>query len=81
MSALALSLIYRLRTPIGYIMLVAFVAITASGPINLLSRKLPRALAIPLVYRGIVFLPIFIALIAVPPAVEQGIELANKLPE
>jgi predicted PurR-regulated permease PerM len=79
-SALALYLIYRLRTPIGYIMLGAFVAIAASGPVNLLSRKLPRGLAIVLVYLGIIFLPIIIALIILPPAVEQGIKLANRLP-
>ena len=47
---------------------------------NLVSRKLPRGLAIAIVYLGIVFVPIIIALILVPPAVEQGVKLANKLP-
>jgi predicted PurR-regulated permease PerM len=36
--------------------------------------------AIAIVYLGIVFVPIIIALILVPPAVEQGVNLANKLP-
>ncbi|HYN51718.1 MAG TPA: AI-2E family transporter [Thermoleophilaceae bacterium] len=80
LSALALYLLYLVRTPVGYILLGAFVAIAASGPVNLLSRKLPRGLALVTVYLGIIFLPIIIALILVPPAVEQGIKLANKLP-
>lgn len=80
LSVLALYLVYLVRTPIGYILLGAFVAVAASGPVNLLSRKLPRGLAIAIVYLGIVFVPIIIALILVPPAVEQGVKLANKLP-
>jgi predicted PurR-regulated permease PerM len=80
LSVLALYVVYLVRTPIGYILLGAFVAVAASGPVNLLSRKLPRGLAIATVYLGIVFVPIIIALILVPPAVEQGVKLANKLP-
>jgi len=80
LSVLALYLVYLVRTPIGYILLGAFVAVAASGPVNLLSRKLPRGLAIAIVYLGIVFVPIIVALILVPPAVEQGVKLANKLP-
>jgi predicted PurR-regulated permease PerM len=67
-SALALYLVYRVRTPLGYILLGAFVAIAASGPVNLLGRTLPRGLAIAIVYLGIVFLPIGLGLILVPPA-------------
>jgi predicted PurR-regulated permease PerM len=80
LSVLALYVVYLVRTPIGYILLGAFVAVAASGPVNLLSRKLPRGVAIAIVYLGIVFVPIIIALILVPPAVEQGVNLANKLP-
>jgi predicted PurR-regulated permease PerM len=80
LSVVALYLVYLVRTPIGYILLGAFVAVAASGPVNLLSRKLPRGLAIAIVYLSIVFVPIIIALILVPPAVEQGVKLANKLP-
>ena len=79
-SAAAIYLIYLVRTPISYIMLGAFVAIAASGPVNLLSRKLPRGAAIAIVYLGIVFAPIVIGLILIPPAVEQGVKLANNLP-
>ena len=50
LSVLALYVVYLVRTPIGYILLGAFVAVAASGPVNLLSRKLPRGLAIATVY-------------------------------
>jgi predicted PurR-regulated permease PerM len=81
LSALALYVLYLVREPLGYIFLGAFLAIAASGPVNLLSRKLPRGLAIAIVYLGIVFVPIAIALILVPPLVEQAVKLANNLPE
>ena len=81
LSALAIYILYLVREPLGYIFLGAFVAVAASGPVNLLSRKLPRGLAIALVYLGIIFIPIGIALILVPPLVEQAVKLANNLPE
>jgi predicted PurR-regulated permease PerM len=81
LSALAIYIMYLVREPLGYIFLGAFVAVAASGPVNLLSRKLPRGLAIALVYLGIIFIPIGIALILVPPLVEQAVKLANNLPE
>jgi predicted PurR-regulated permease PerM len=81
LSALAIYILYLVREPLGYIFLGAFVAVAASGPVNLLSRKLPRGLAIALVYLGVIFVPIGIALILVPPLVEQAVKLANNLPE
>jgi predicted PurR-regulated permease PerM len=80
-SVLALYVMYLVREPIGYILLGAFVAIAATGPVNLLSRKLPRGLAIALVYLAIILVPFVIALILVPPLVEQAVRLANNLPE
>jgi predicted PurR-regulated permease PerM len=81
LSALAVYLLYLVREPLSYIFLGAFIAIAASGPVNLLSRRLPRGLAIAIVYLGIVFVPIGVALILVPPAVEQAVRLADNLPE
>jgi predicted PurR-regulated permease PerM len=81
LSGLALYIVYLVREPLGYIFLGAFLAIAASGPVNLLSRKLPRGPAIAIVYLGIVFIPIGIALVLVPPLVEQAVKLANDLPE
>jgi predicted PurR-regulated permease PerM len=81
LSVVVLYVMYLVREPIGYILLGAFVAIAASGPVNLLSRKLPRGLAIALVYLAIVLVPIVIGLILIPPLVEQAVRLANNLPE
>ena len=79
-SALALYLLYRVRTPLGYLVLALFVAICASGPVNALSRRMPRAAAIVLVYLGLVLAPLAIAAILVPPVVGQSVRLVNALP-
>jgi predicted PurR-regulated permease PerM len=81
LSVLVLYALYRVRQPLGWIVLATFVAIAASGPVNLLSRKLPRGVAIAIVYVGIVFIPIAIGAILVPPVVEQSVNLANNLPQ
>jgi predicted PurR-regulated permease PerM len=80
MSALALYLVYLLRTPLSWLLIAMFVAVAASGPVNLLSRRLPRGLAIGLVYLGIVLAPVLIGAILIPPAVEQAVRLAKDLP-
>ncbi|MDX6635233.1 MAG: hypothetical protein QOF06_1436 [Solirubrobacterales bacterium] len=80
LSALALYLIYLVREPLSWLLIAAFVAVAASGPVNLLSRRLPRGLAIGIVYLGIVLAPLAIGAILIPPAVEQGVKLAKNLP-
>jgi predicted PurR-regulated permease PerM len=80
-SALALYLVYLLREPLSWLLIALFVAIAASGPVNLLSRRLPRGLAIAFVYLGIVLAPFVIGAILIPPAVEQGVRLAKNLPD
>jgi predicted PurR-regulated permease PerM len=69
-SALALYLVYLLREPLGWLLIATFVAVAASGPVNLLSRRLPRGLAIGLVYLGIILAPFVVGAILIPPAVE-----------
>jgi predicted PurR-regulated permease PerM len=80
-SALALYLVYLLREPLSWLLIAMFVAIAASGPVNLLSRRLPRGLAIAFVYLGIVLAPFVIGAILIPPAVEQAVRLAKNLPD
>ena len=38
----ALYLVYQLRKPIGWLVIATFIAIALSGPVNLLSRHMPR---------------------------------------
>jgi predicted PurR-regulated permease PerM len=80
LSALALYLVYLVREPLSWLMIATFVAVAASGPVNLLSRRVPRGAAIAIVYFGIVLVPVAIGAVLIPPAVEQGVKLAKNLP-
>jgi predicted PurR-regulated permease PerM len=80
-AAIALYLVYRLRTPLFYLALATFVAICASAPVNALNRRMPRGLAIAIVYLGIVLVPVGIAAILIPPVVDQSVQLADDLPQ
>lgn len=80
-SVLALYVVYLLRTPISWMLIAVFVAVATSGPVNLLSRRVPRGAAIAVVYIGIVLAPVAIGAVLIPPAVEQGVKLAKNLPD
>jgi predicted PurR-regulated permease PerM len=80
LSALTLYVLYLVREPLTWLVIAVFVAVAASGPVNLLSRRLPRGAAIAIVYLGIVLAPFVIGAILIPPAVEQGVRLAQNLP-
>jgi predicted PurR-regulated permease PerM len=80
LSALALVVLYLVREPLGWVVMAMFVANAASGPVNFLSRHIPRTAAVGIVYIGIVLIPIGIALILVPPVVEQAVRLVDNLP-
>lgn len=76
----ALYLVYLLRRPIGYVVLATFIAITLSGPVNVLSRFMKRGFAIALTYLGLLLIPVIMALIVVPPIVTQAGKLADDAP-
>jgi predicted PurR-regulated permease PerM len=78
---LTLWLIYLLRQPLTWIFIAGFLAIALSGPVNWLhTRTKRRALAIALVYIGLILVPVLLAAILVPPIVEQLNNLINNLP-
>jgi predicted PurR-regulated permease PerM len=78
----AIYLVWLLRTPIGYVILATFIAITLSGPVNLLARRMRRGIAIAIVYFCVlVVAPTAIGLIVVPPIVDQATSLADKAPQ
>jgi len=79
-SAIALYLIYLLRTPIGWLCVATFVAVSVAAPVGLLERHMPRGAAIALVYLTLVLIPIGIGVILVPPAVTAGSDLVGNLP-
>src|SRR4051794_32662762 len=57
---LALYVIYRLRVPIGTLLLALFVAVALSGSVNALSRHMRRGLAILLTYVAVIVIPLVI---------------------
>jgi predicted PurR-regulated permease PerM len=78
---LALWLIYVLRRPLTWIFIAGFIAIALSGPVNLLSRRMRRGLAVALVYIGLILVPVLLAALLIPPVVEQLNLLIDKLPQ
>lgn len=80
-SALALYVLYRLRTPISYLFIALFLAVCASAPVSVLSRRMRRGWSIALVYVAIILMPIVIGAILVPPGIRAVSNLVNDLPE
>ncbi|MBF6618609.1 MAG: AI-2E family transporter [Patulibacter sp.] len=77
----SLGLIYLLRGPISWIILAGFLAVAVSGPVTVLSRRLPRSLAIALVYIGVLLFPALILLVILPPIVNAAADLIDQAPE
>lgn len=73
-------LVRLLWQPIGWVIIAAFIAIALSGPVSLLEKKMPRALAIALVYLLLLLIPAGIAAAVIPPVVDQGVNFVNDLP-
>lgn len=72
LSALALVLLYLVREPLGWLLLATFIVIAASGPVQYLSRHVPRGAAVAAVYLGIVLIPIVIGFISSRPSSSRG---------
>jgi predicted PurR-regulated permease PerM len=80
LSAFAIYLIYLLRTPISWLIFATFVSVVVSAPVNLLSRRMPRPLAIAVVYLGVAGIPILIGALFIPPAVRAISDLVSDFP-
>jgi predicted PurR-regulated permease PerM len=78
--ALCLYLIYLLRKPLTWIFIAGFVAIALAGPVNFLERRMPRGLAVALVYVALILTPVLVIAVIVPPIVTQANHLADNLP-
>ncbi len=80
-SGIALYLIYRLRTPLTWIVVGAFIAVTLSAPVGMLQKRLKRrGLAITIVYFGLILVPVVFGAVLVPPLVQETNKLIDKLP-
>jgi predicted PurR-regulated permease PerM len=78
--ALALYLIYRLRTPLTWIFIAGFLAIALAGPVQFLSRWIKRGFAVAAVYVGLVVAPFLLLGVLVPPIITQANRLVNNAP-
>ena len=81
LSALAVYLVYLLRTVVAWVIVAAFIAACASGPVNVLARRMKRGAAIALVYLTIVLVPLIILVLLVVPLIQQTVRLVNNLPQ
>ncbi len=77
---ITLYVIYLLRKPLSWLVIAAFIAIAASGPVTFFSRWMKRGLAIAIVYVLIVLLPIGLGALIIPPIVNQVEEFADNVP-
>lgn len=73
-------LVYLLQRPLSWLVIATFVAIAVSGPVGVLSRHMPRGLAIAAVYLALISVPLILAALLIPPLVGQAEELAQDVP-
>lgn len=78
---LLLYVLYLLRRPLSWLIIAAFIAVAAAGPVNLLQRYMKRGFAIALVYLGLTLIPIGLGALLIPPLVSQAEDLADNAPE
>jgi predicted PurR-regulated permease PerM len=76
-----LYLLYRLRSVIGLVLIAIFFALAIAPAVNWLDRRrVPRPLAILLVYLGIAAAIVGVGLLVVPPLVNGVNDLSDDLP-
>ena len=78
---LALYVIYLLRRPISWLVIAAFIAVAAAGPVNYLQRHMRRGFAIALTYLTLILIPVGLGALLIPPIVGEVEELAANAPE
>ena len=78
--AVALYLLYLLRRPISWLLIAAFLAVALSGPVNWVSRRMRRGLAIAVVYLGLLAVPIALMALIVPPLITEANRFAENVP-
>jgi len=79
LAVIALYLVYLLRKPIGWVLTATFVAVALSAPVNKLNRHMRRGFAVAIVYLVVIFVPVGLTALVVPPLVTQGTNLAEDV--
>lgn len=78
---LTIYVIYLLRQPLSWLVIAAFIAVAAAGPVNVLQRRMKRGIAIAIVYIVLALIPIGLGALLIPPLVGQVEDLADNAPE
>lgn len=78
--AVALYLLYRLRRPIGWLLIALFLALALSGPVNYLSTRMRRGLAITVVYLVLLAIPMALVALIAPPLITEGNRFGRNVP-
>ena len=73
--------LYLLRKPLSWLIIAAFIAVAAAGPVNVLQRRMKRGLAIGIVYVVLILIPIGLGALLVPPLVGEAEDLADNAPD
>jgi predicted PurR-regulated permease PerM len=76
-----LYILYLLRRPLSWLIIAAFIAVAAAGPVNVLQRRMRRGLAIAIVYVVITLIPFGLGALLLPPLVGEAENLADNAPE
>lgn len=75
-----LLLLWSLRGPLIWVLIAALLATALSRPIGVLSRHIPRPLAITLVYIVLVLVPVGLLMLTIPPLISEAQNLVESLP-
>ena len=78
---LSLYLLYMLRKPITWLAVATFLAVALAGPVNWLSQRMRRGLAIATVYLGLLAIPFLLMALIVPPLITEANNFAEDLPQ
>ena len=78
---IALYVVYLLRRPLGWLVIAAFIAVAAAGPVSVLQRHMRRGFAIAIVYIVMIMIPLGIMAALIPSLVGQIEDLADNAPE
>ncbi|MGZ5335349.1 MAG: AI-2E family transporter [Solirubrobacterales bacterium] len=78
---LIMYVLYLLRKPLSWLIIAAFIAIAATGPVNLFQRYMRRGLAIATVYVILILIPVGLGALLIPPIVSEVEDLASNAPE
>lgn len=79
-TAIVLTVLWELRGPIVWVLIAGLLATALDRPVDRLARRMPRPLAILIVYVGLVLIPVTLLLLTVPPLVAEAQRLIESLP-